>query len=308
MQLAIGSMLEHLMNKLIKFSIWFCFVGFAAFATPVFAAEPGNEQESEAQESDETAVSPETVSTDSNTNGDADENENDETITTQKRGYRLSVGPFLGVRTMTMEGDRSSYEHNAPFYMGGMLDAELRLLHLPGALGELWLQADAGYGRTIGGFGHADLANRSTALAFLSGQLLLKRSLSDVWDLQVGLGMQALSLTVEPNATYTGHRYVGPQFGVDARRWFDNRGLYLGVELYALPVLWVNQSHETNDMQSFGFRTGAELGWSPGNSDWTLRLRYRFQRFRSQFPLAREGSRGAISEDNQHLLMLMLSY
>ncbi len=231
-----------------------------------------------------------------------------EESTKTDKGYRISVGPLLGIRTMKMQGNRSAYEHNAPFYMGGMVDGELRLHRFSRFDGELWLQADAGYGSTIGGFGHEDLANRSTAMAFVSGQFLLKRNFGEDWDMHFGLGMQALSLTVEPNKTYTGHRYIGPQIGIQARRWFDNRRLSLGTELYALPVLWMNQSTQTNDAQSFGFRAGAELGWSPGQASWALRLRYRFQRYRSQFPLAIEGSRGAVSEDNQHLLMLMLSY
>lgn len=282
---------------------------------PVHSLFPENETpemlEKPAPQINDTNVSQQAVSpkVDELTTDAASEAASTPTNTTKKeRGYRISAGPLLGVRTMKMQGNRNAYEHNAPFYMGGMVDGELRLHNFSSFNGELWLQADAGYGTTIGGFGHADLANLSTDMAFLSGQFLLKRNFGDDWDMQFGLGMQALSLTVEPNRTYTGHRYIGPQIGINARRWFDNHRLSLGTELYALPVLWVNQSSQTDNAQSFGFRAGAELGWSPGEGSWALRLRYRFQRYRSQFPLASEGSRGAISEDNQHLLILMLSY
>ncbi|MBA2664762.1 MAG: hypothetical protein H0U74_20915 [Bradymonadaceae bacterium] len=241
---------------------------------------------------------------------ESDANEASPSASPQAEGRRLriSAGPLLGVRSMRLEGDRSSIEHNAPFYIGAMIDLELRLHRFASFDGELGLRTDAGFGRTIGAFGHVELANRQTTMTFVSSKLSLERPLGQVWDLNVGMGMHATSFTVEPNRIYTGHRYIGPQFGVAARRWFDNRRLFVGAGVDALPVAWVNHSSESADAQSFGVRLDSEMGWTSGDSGWNVLLRYRFQRFRTQFPLASQGSRGALSEDNQHILFLSIGY
>lgn len=223
------------------------------------------------------------------------------------RRWRLTAGPLVAMRSMSQGGDRNEFDHDAPFYMGAQLSAALELYHLSSSDAVVFLTGEAGFGRTIGAYGNAHLANRSTMLTFGTAQLVLRRPAGTDWELDFGLGVQATSTTVEQNPTYTGHRYFGLIAGGTARRYFQDRQYFAAGELYALPVLSVNLSHEAPEAQSFGLRAGLQLGWTSPNG-WQSTLGYRFQRFRSQFPLSAQGSRGAVSEDDHHIFMLSIGY
>ena len=235
----------------------------------------------------------------------------------QSPPFRMALGPLSALRKMTFEGNEETVTHAPQPYIGGAIalagtlwrDAELRA--------SLEFDFEVGYGvaknrKLDDGSGPTPV----TELTYGHGRVFLNRRLGSDFKIGVGTGLRASSVVVQPNPIYTGHRYVAADTAAGLH-WFGlSEKLDVSAEVGAAPVFALDNSDSGHgEGTAFGARAQAQLRWAPAleASDADLRnlrllFRYRFQRFRSQFPLSFLGSNGAVSVDNQHILAVMVEY
>jgi len=231
--------------------------------------------------------------------------------------FRIALGPLSALRRMTFEGNEREVVHTPQPYFGGAVTIT----------GTVWRDADLG--ASLGydldlGYGVAKNANFAadaaptpvTEISYGTGRMLLNRRLGGDFQLGIGAGMRAASVVVQPNPIYTGHRYLAADLSFRVR-WFgiaDN--LMLAGEVGTSPVFALDNSDAGHgEGSAFGARVQTQLRWAPApeSSNAELRnlrvlFRYRYERFRSQFPVSFLGTNGAHSVDNQHIAALMLEY
>lgn len=233
---------------------------------------------------------------------------------------RVALGPLTSLRSMNFEGDRDRIQHDPRPYVGGSFMLTTRLLHLEALGAYLMFDAEVGYGVTRNRRLLPDDPPRpdapTTELTYGGARLILHRQVARTLVLGLGLGLQATSYTVQPNDTYTGHRYAAADLSVRARWFLLQEVLSAGLDLAAYPVFAVDNSGGAHGpAKAFGMRLQTDLSWrpfsgaaSPAARGLALIPRYRYQRYRTQFPVSPLGSRGGISVDNQHLFGLLVGY
>lgn len=232
--------------------------------------------------------------------------------------FRISVGPLSAIRSMKFEGDDTTVLHQPHPYVGGTMSMSGAAWKHPKLDIFLSYTLDVGYG--IAKNRKFDpLQNGSTPITEMSyggARLFIDRRLAKDLYAGIGGGIQATSVIVQPNSLYTGHRYLGGETALRFR-WHglaDTVIFGAGASIY--PVFALDNSDDGHGRgTAFGARLESELAWriAPGAQDENLRhlnlvIRYRFERYRSQFPNSPVGSRGGISVDNLNVAGLLIQY
>ncbi len=232
-------------------------------------------------------------------------------------GVNVSVGPWLVSRSMTMRVNSGTVTHAPNPYLGGALHFSADLYDFKSFDASLLLQGEGGYGAAKNAtYAHELQRQPATKASFLAARLTVRRPLSQRLHLDVGLGGRADSYIVEPNRTYTGHRYIGGELRLGLGWTNAARAWTLDGDLSALPVFSINESSGANGAAyGFGVRVGAQIGYNlfslptaGGYRGARLMLRYDYTRYRTQFPQQRVVLDGGVSEDNSNALMLMFGY
>ncbi len=230
---------------------------------------------------------------------------------------RVTLGPFVAMRSMTFEGDARTITHRPQPYRGAALSAAFRLAEVDqldlALLAEGELEYGAARNRELNPRGGP---SPRTELAVVGGQLTVHRTISSTLGLGIGLGFQSTSVTIEPNRRYTGHQYLSVDVGAELRGYAFQDHLSYALEAGVLPVVATDNSNDTHGpSSSFGARGALEAAWVPFadarpriKRGWRLVARYRYQRFRSQFPVSPIGLQGGISVDRQHRVALSIGY
>jgi hypothetical protein len=232
-------------------------------------------------------------------------------------GVAVAVGPLIVSRTMQMRVGAETHSHEPGPYFGGTARLSVELADLDSIDANLLLEGEGGYATARNANTAPELRRQPiTEWSFVDARLTVERFLSEAVALRVGLGAYVNSVIVEPNLTYTGHRYIAADMrlglgwqdpGSDWTAWAD---------LSAHPVLSVDQSSGANGQGSaFGARGGAQIGYNIATVESTdtyvggrVMVRYDYTRFRTQFPEGRVALDGGVSEDDAHALTLMLGY
>ncbi|MEM1349071.1 MAG: hypothetical protein AAGI01_10980 [Myxococcota bacterium] len=232
---------------------------------------------------------------------------------------RVGVGASASLRslfvnTSELGSDPAYFEHTPPPYLGGMLDVQIRLGRFADGRGAIGLWFEGRYGATrdaseLPAVGRTPLTDHTLGL----GALTLARKLRPNTELRVDLGVQGTSFIItDPNPIYTGHRYLTALAGVSLTQTLGGV-VPLTLRAMSLPNIATNESGGAGGgAQTFGVRAGADLGvylMRTSDSALDLTLRYDYQRFRTQYrDNTRYGENGGVTEDDQHLLSVLLCY
>jgi hypothetical protein len=232
-------------------------------------------------------------------------------------GVTVAIGPLVASRAMQMRVDADTLDHDPGLYFGGTAKLSIELFDFESIDAALLLEGEGGYGATRNREVAPEL-NREpvTEWSFIDARLTVRRPLSEAIVLDVGLGAYANSFIVEPNLTYTGHRYIAADMRLGLGWQPPTSDWTVAADFSALPVLSVDQSSGADgDSSAFGARAGAQIGYNVGKVASTggyaggrVMLRYDYTRFRTQFPQNRITLGGGVSEDDVHALTLMLGY
>jgi hypothetical protein len=256
------------------------------------------------------ADAPETVESTS-------EQERATSVDGERYGFSIEVGALVLARSMQLQVDAQTVEHQPQPYAGAFVKSNVDLADFEEIDATLRLEGEFAYGVARNSDVAPDLGRQPvTQLSMGGGRLGVVRSLSPQWSLFFGLGAHATSFIIEANRTYTGHRYVAGEaaLGVD---WLGaSVPLAAGIDLAALPVLSLNQSSGGyGDGRAFGARAEAYIGWNvlerevpQGYAGGRVTLRYRYQRYRSVFPDRRIALGGGVSTDQQHGAFVTFGY
>lgn len=231
--------------------------------------------------------------------------------------FRLALGPMGATRTMDFEGSSETISHRPPPYVGGRVEASGTLSRFEELGATLQLDTDLGYGVAKSDGALAPTRDAlSTELMTAGVRLFLLRELANRLHAGFGAGVQATSVIVQPNPTYTGHRYIAAETGLRVQ-WRALPGLLTVVaDAAAHPVFTTDNSDGAHGPgRAFGGRASGEFVWhlAPAATDSGLRkfrlvVAYRYQRYRSQFPRSSAGTGGAVGIDNQHIAALLFEY
>lgn len=248
---------------------------------------------------------------------DAAAQETDTSAQQEHRGFGIELGLLAVDRSMRLDVDAESIEHDPQPYLGAHVRTHLELTELGDPSTVLRLDGEFAYGVARNAQADPEIGRPLvTQLSMGGGRLGIARSVADQWSVYVGLGAHVTSFIIEANRSYTGHRYVAGEAAL-ALGWLGTSvPLAVDLEMAALPVLDLNQSSGGfGDGRAFGARAGAGLGWnvlerdvSSGYAGARVSLRYRYQRFRSVFPQRRIALGGGTSLDQKHAAMLMFGY
>ena len=232
-------------------------------------------------------------------------------------GVDVWIGPLVVSRSMQMQVDAAEVGHDPGVYIGGAVRLSVELLEFDAADTSFRFDGEFGYAASKNGAVAAEL-NRApvTEWTTASARATVRRPLGDALVLDVGLGVHASSFIVEPNLTYTGHRYVAAELRAGLGWAGRSSSWAFEADMSAYPVLSVNQSSGAyGESSAFGARLGAQVGYNVfqmpstgGYAGGRLSLRYDFTRFRSQFPEERISIGGGVSEDDMHAVTLMFGY
>lgn len=229
-------------------------------------------------------------------------------------GVSASIGPWMVTRSMVLRANGQTIEHQPNVYLGGMLRVGADLVDFDAIDATLRFEGEGGFAvarnvKIASGLSRAPV----TKASFISARLALRRPVGEHLNLDIGLGAMADSFIVEPNRTYTGHRYIGADFRVGLQWASQSSDWVFEGDLSALPVFVLDQSGgATGEGSAFGARLGAQVGYDilsalsdDGYMGGRLTLRYDYTRYRSQFPEQRVMLDGGVSQDNSHALTLM---
>lgn len=230
-------------------------------------------------------------------------------------GVRLTLGPLAASRSMEFIGESAQFRHEPGVFIGAGADAAVDLWTIDALDATLELDASVGWAtaestRVYGDLRRAPITELTTGSALLG----VRRTLSPDASVRLSSGVHVLSVTVEPNQTYTGHRYISVPLVAHARYWPADAAWSLAAEGGLHPTVAVNQSNgKYGDGDAFGVHGAAEAGYTvfrqpatEGFRGGRLLLRYQYSRYRSQFPQERLGNDGGVSEDTTHRASLLL--
>ncbi len=238
-------------------------------------------------------------------------------VTSEPAGVDVAVGPMLMSRSLEMSLESRTTTHEPQLYVGGALRIRAELYEFDASGARLAVEAEGGYAAGRNTEEAAELDRRpSTEASFLHTRLNMRRSLSQTLTLDVGLGLAIDSFIVEPNLSYTGHRYIAGELRAGLGWRASAGGWSASADISALPALSVDQSGGAHgDGSAFGARLGSQVGFDvlsvptdEGYRGGQLLVRYDYSRFRTQFPEARLGLNDGVSLDQAHALVLMFGY
>lgn len=249
----------------------------------------------------------------------ADETDEDGEASTDRRAppFRLAIGPLSALRRMTFEGNERTVVHAPRPYFGGTVSVSGTVWRDDHLGASLSYDLEGGYGVARNAeFEVGNDARPVTEMSYGTGHLLLNRRLGGDVLVGVGGGVRAASVITRPNPVYTGHRYLAADTSIRLR-WFglaDHASVT--VDIGTSPVFALdNSSTGHGDGSAFGARAETQVRWTPvpnassvGVRNLQLLVRYRYQRFRSQFPESFLGTDGAVSVDNQHIANVLIAY
>jgi len=239
----------------------------------------------------------------------------DELIPTVRLGVGFAASlRSLFVNTAEIGSDPAYFEHTPPLYLGGMVDAQVRLSRFAEGRGAVGLWFEGRYGTTRDAQA-LPVVNRTpiTDHTLGLGALTVVRKIRPNTEFRVDLGAQGASfIVVDPNPIYTGHRYLTGVLGVSLTQRLGGVAP-LTLRAMALPNIATNESGGAGgDAQTFGVRAGADLSFyllKREDSAADITLRYDYQRFRTQYrDNTRYGDNGGTTEDDQHLVSVMVRY
>ncbi len=230
-------------------------------------------------------------------------------------GLTLSVGPSVAFRRMQLKGSIREISHTPNLYIGGVLSLGLRL-YSNRTFGHLLLAAEGGFGSAQ----NSDIDGQSgrplvTENAFFTFHLVNEKPLSSDLDLRFLLGVGATSYVVEPNARYTGHRYLTVDIGTEIKWWTSSR-FNTSLGAFIRPSFFTNQSSDADGEGSgFGAKLRTHLEYrliAPKEKDLASSLDIRLQAegefFQSSFPLSGRVGSDPVSFEHHYLGMLALRY
>lgn len=230
----------------------------------------------------------------------------------------LRVGPLLSTRSLTIEAPGGEVVHEPSTMIGGQGALDIffwKFLAIDALVG---ISADGSYSSGANQDVSPERGRELISEMIVgSGSISLVRKLSSSFLVETAVGVQATSVTVEQNLSYTGHRYISALVRLGARKSILSERVILGAQVELLPGLDTNESNQTDtDLSSFGVEADAYLGINILRGEDALRLSqmslllgYTYRRFSSTYTGATrfgEGEFGAL--DTQNALHLTLSY
>lgn len=230
--------------------------------------------------------------------------------------FRVNLGPLFALRSMTLEGSDDEITHSPQPYAGLQFGASGTLARFPKLDASLQFDAELGYGASKNRELVPGQAAPITELTFGGIRFFAIRRLGNRISAGLGAGFQATSVIVQPNTVYTGHRYLAGDASLRVDWLPPAKWLSLTGELGAYPVFATDNSDSAHgEASSFGGRFSLEGAWNiaPDASSLSLKglrvlTRYRYQRYRSTFPLSPLGEAGAHSVDNIHVFTVLIDY
>lgn len=230
--------------------------------------------------------------------------------------FRVNLGPLFALRSMTLEGSDDEITHSPQPYAGLQFGASGTLARFPKLDASLQFDAELGYGASKNRELVPGETPPITELTFGGFRLFAIRRLGNRISAGLGAGFQATSVIVQPNTIYTGHRYLAGDASLRVDWLPPPKWLSLTGEVGAYPVFATDNSDSAHgEASSFGGRFSLEGAWNiaPDASSLSLKglrilTRYRYQRYRSTFPLSPIGEAGAHSVDNIHVFSVLLDY
>ncbi|MFW6057959.1 MAG: hypothetical protein ACOC9W_03790 [Persicimonas sp.] len=238
-------------------------------------------------------------------------------LTGEPAAVDVALGPLVMSRSLEMSLESRTTTHKPQLYVGGTLRIGAELYRVDASGARLAVEAEGGYAAGRNNEEAAELDRAPvTEASFLHTRLNMRRPLGQTLALDVGLGLAIDSFIVEPNLSYTGHRYIAGELRAGLGWRASAGGWSASADISALPALSVDQSGGAHgDGSAFGARLGAQVGFEvlsvptdEGYRGGQVLVRYDYSRFRTQFPEARLGLNDGVSLDQAHALVLMFGY
>lgn len=206
------------------------------------------------------------------------------------RGLELGVGVFVGRRAMEVkEGDGPNdfrLEHGSPFVGAGLrLDAiATTFSDNTAALGVTLFGAYAQFSTIFFDQDTNERQELSSTFTRVGAELKYINGFSPKFLLDVYGGAELISLTIAPNAFYTGNRYISARAGLGLNFKFGEDAL-LRAHGGVLPVFSADNSGGAFGQSplSFGYEAGARLNFNISES-FFVQLNYTFQLLQPEYP------------------------
>lgn len=230
----------------------------------------------------------------------------------------LRVGPLLSTRSLTINAPGQTVEHKPSTMVGGQGSLDIFFLRFLAIDALVGLSFDGSYASGV----NQDVSPERgreliSEMVVGAGAFSLVRQVSPSFLFETAVGLQATSVTVEQNLSYTGHRYISALVRLGARKTMLNDRVILGAQVEILPGLSTNESNQTDtDLSAFGVEADAYLGINILRGEDALRLSqmslllgYTLRRFSSTYTgQTRFGEGEFEATDTQNTLHLALSY
>ncbi|MFB6263152.1 MAG: hypothetical protein ABEL76_05925 [Bradymonadaceae bacterium] len=235
---------------------------------------------------------------------------------TGRPAFAITVGPTAGVRTMKLTGDADRIRTGPGPYLGVRSAADIQLARFDAVDGALHLDGEVVYA-VARGLRPTGAPRRHVGETVQgAARLRLDRAVSRRTTLGIGLGAAASSFTVAPNPVYTGDRYLSTEIAAVLHWRALPEMLAVEVEGAVQPVVASDHADGAHGpARGFGARADTAAHWTPlGTAPnpmlrrLRVTLRYRFQRFRSQFPNSPLDRRGAVGREDRHFTTLSIGY
>lgn len=231
-------------------------------------------------------------------------------------GFTLGLGALSTLRRMTFAGTDHTIRHQPGIYLGGALKASQLVLTFDTLKSHLLVEAEGGYGSAKNADVEPALGRPlTTEHAYLLVLGMFEQPIHRDVDLRLGLGLSALSFTVEQNPQYTGHRYIALAASFGANYWLSKK-VHAGGSLVFYPGISTNQSSgDYGAARSFGGRAEAHISWrflQPEPPDLfasaQIGTRYALTRYQTTMPETQVLGDLAATADTSHTLTITLSY
>lgn len=167
------------------------------------------------------------------TDPDKDEDRADGPLPTK---FKVGAGVFVGRRSFNLINDFIEIGQQTPLLGAG---AHLRYGHgLSGDKLNVGIQANFAWAPFKNQYTNTAGEQQSLASNFVQGgaRARLMYAVADIFALGAHVGADVLSVTIDPNPTYTGHRYIWARAGADIALMLGS-GLTIEAGASALPVL-----------------------------------------------------------------------
>jgi len=247
--------------------------------------------------------------------GDSPEPDAPNGETTRIPAFQLTVGPLTHLRGVDVRAaDAPITQHSAP--MGGVaVSVRTLLVWIPDLDARLECEGDVrhatGRSRPLSGLASTPRIRHTQG----AGRLRLNRPLGSGLSTGLTMGVAAESWVLQPNPSYTGHRYVGGEFGWSIRYEFPRRPLEVAARISGLPIVEADSSGGRHGQgTAFGGRLNLRGTWRPfagensGRSDLLIHARLEGTRYRGRFPASAFDPAGATIVDRSASFTVGVGY